>query len=754
MAPFGLRSALALCSLGGAVGETIARSEIEASSSANPIRRVVSMLQMMEQKIQEEGKKEKDLFDKFQCYCKTGTSDLSASISAAEAKITQDTSSLEQATAQKAQLEQELEAHKQDRVDAKEALAKASALREKEAAVYAKHSAEHKTNVAALSKAIAALDKGMTGFLQTSTGARLRQMTIDMDLSAADRDMLSAFLSTGASAEYAPRSGQISGILKEMKDTMEKDLAEMTSAEEASIKDFEELSAAKTKEIEVNGAAIETKTGRHGQLGLEIVALKEDLDDTSKALLDDRSFLKDLDKNCATKQQEWEERSATRAEELVALSETIKLLNDDEALELFKKTLPSPALLQTEGSMRTVCHRAIDTLKALRDSSTGRGDPRLDLVMLALKGRSKNFDKVLKMIDDMVSLLGREQADDDSKKVYCEGALDKTEDEKKALEQQIEDHEKSMADAKEGIATLTEELAALAAGIKALDKAVVEATETRQAENAEYKETMAANKAAKELLGVAKNRLAKFYTPKLYKSAPKRELSAEDRIFVNNGGTAPPTQAPGGIANTGISPVLAQVAAHVARRSAGLVAPPPPPETWDAYGKKGQEHSGVVAMLDMLVADLDKQMTEADVEEKDSQKEYESFMEDSKTKRSADAKLIAEKEGHKAQLETTLQKTSQEHKDAMKQAMGKAEQLRDLHLECDWLMSNFDARKEARAGEVESLKKAKAVLSGADFAFVQKTVARRSQLRGAIAERSRAADLCGSGSLFSAAEAT
>eukprot|EP00429_Kryptoperidinium_foliaceum_P018639 CAMPEP_0176036224 /NCGR_PEP_ID=MMETSP0120_2-20121206/17939_1 /TAXON_ID=160619 /ORGANISM="Kryptoperidinium foliaceum, Strain CCMP 1326" /LENGTH=733 /DNA_ID=CAMNT_0017369611 /DNA_START=53 /DNA_END=2254 /DNA_ORIENTATION=+ len=733
MAPLGLRSALALCGLAAAAGKTISRAEVDTSSSANPIRRVVSMLQNMQQKVTAEGKREKELFEKFQCYCTTGASDLSASISAAEAKITQDTSSLEQATAQKAQLEQDLAEHQKDRSDAKEALAKARALREKEAKAYAKESSEYKTNVAALGKAIMALDKGMTGFLQTSTGALLRKLTINMDMSNADRDMLSAFLSTGASQKYAPASGQIVGILKEMKDTMEKDLAEMTSTEEAAVKDFEELSAAKTKEVEAHGAAIESKTERHGQVGLEIVALQEDLDDTSKALSGDKEFLQDLDKNCATKKQEWEERSKTRAEELVALADTIKLLNDDEALDLFKKTLPSAALLQTEGSFRLIRQHAVNALKAARGNAAGRGDPRLDMVMLALQGRSKNFDKVLKMIDDMVSLLGKEQTDDDAKKVYCEGALDKTEDEKKALERQIEDHEKSMADAKEGIATLTEELASLAAGIKSLDKAVAEATETRKDENAEYKDTMAANKAAKELLGVAKNRLAKFYTPKIYKAPPKRELSAEDRIFVNNGGTPPPTEAPTGIAGTDISPVLAQIAARTQRRDAGLVAPPPPPETWDAYAKKGQEHNGVVAMLDMLVADLDKQMTEADVEEKDSQKEYESFMEDSKRKRATDAQLIAEKEGYKAELETELQKTSQDHKVAMQQAMGRAEQLRDLHLECDWLMSNFDARKEARTGEIESLKNAKAVLSGADFALVERT-ARRTQLRGSAAK--------------------
>ena len=78
-------------------------------------------------------------------------------------------------------------------------------------------------------------------------------------------------------------------------------------------------------------------------------------------------------------------------------------------------------------------------------SAGSRKDPRMDLVMLALTGKSKNFDNVLKMIDEMVALLGREQTDDDDKKAYCEANLDKNEDELKALENTIQDLEKAIA---------------------------------------------------------------------------------------------------------------------------------------------------------------------------------------------------------------------------------------------------------------------------------------------------------------------
>merc|ERR1719281_691761 len=275
------------------------------------------------------------------------------------------------------------------------------------------------------------------------------------------------------------------------------------------------------------------------------------------------------------------------------------------------------------------------------------------------------------------------------------------------------------------IETLADEIDALEDGIKKLDKDVTEATETREEENKLYVETMAADNAAKDLIGVAKNRLAKFYTPKLYKPPPKIELTAEERVFVNEGGTLAPTAPPGGIAGTGVT-VLAEVHAH--SREHNDVAPAPPPETWSAYKTKGEENAGVTDMLNMLLADLDKEIQEMTVDEKDAQAEYEKFMEDAASKRAADSASIAEKEGAKADLEAELLKLTTEHKDTLMAIMTKEAEIKDLHLDCDWLLTNFEARKAARAGEVDSLTKAKAVLSGADYSLVQTASAR--SLRG------------------------
>jgi len=696
--------------LGLLTGLSLAEDSLNA---ANPIRRVVTLLAKMQSSVAAEGEKEKKLFEEFMCYCKNGVDDLEASIDAAETKIPQVESALKEATAAQTQLKKEIEQHKANVADAKKTIATATALREKEAAAFATESSDLKTNVAALGKATAAIEAGTAGsFLQSSSAmTALRKMTVDADMNSVDREMLTSFLSQGQG--YAPQSGQIVGILKQMKDTMEANLAEITAAEEEAIKTFEALMAAKKKEIDANTAALESKLERVGQTGLDIVQMKEDLDDTKKALAADKQFLAELQKGCATKQAEWDERCKVRADELLALADTIKILNDDDALDLFKKTLPSPSLIQTQMSSKVMRKRALAVLQVVQAHSKS---PRLDFIALALReGNRGPFDKVIGMIDEMVAILGKEQTTDDDKKAYCEAELDKTEDEKKALERKVDDLGSALDDTKGMISTLTEEIAALVEGIKNLDKSVAEATENRKAENAEYKELMAADTAAEKLLAMAGNRLAKFYTPKLYVAPPKQELSAEQRIAVNMGSEAAPTE----------PPMLAQIKQH----GAASVAPPPPPETWGAYKKKGEEHGGVVAMLNMLKADLAKEMQTATVDEEDAQAEYEKMMADSAEKRRVDSESLADKESAKADLESKALKLKEEETATMKEVLGKADTLKTLHLECDWLVSNFEVRKEARAGEIDALKKAKAVLSGADYSFIQTSA---SNLRGSF----------------------
>jgi len=272
--------------------------------------------------------------------------------------------------------------------------------------------------------------------------------------------------------------------------------------------------------------------------------------------------------------------------------------------------------------------------------------------------------------------------------------------------------ETSSATTSDAIASVTQELASLEAGIKALDKSVAQATEQRKAEHADFQELMSSDSAAKELLSFAKNRLNKFYSPKLYKPAPKTELSAEDRIFVSEGGTPPPAAPPGGIAGTGIS-AFAQVSVHMR----DVVAPPPPPETFGAYTKKSGENTGVISMIDLLVKDLDKEMTVSSTDEKAAQADYEDMMKNSAEKRILDSKAITDKASTKADLEEDLEAHNAAGANAKAELLATSEFVADLHADCDWLMKNADARKAARDNEISNLGNAKAVLSGADYSL-------------------------------------
>merc|ERR1719446_1300001 len=323
----------------------------------------------------------------------------------------------------------------------------------------------------------------MGGFLQTNAASAIKELSITMDMSSVDREMLASFLSNKAG--YAPAGGEIVGILKTMEDEMAASLTEATNTENAAIAAFEQLKAAKTKEINALQASIESKMTRVGELGVKVAEMVNDLEDTKEDLAESKKFLADLDVNCANKKKEWSMYQKMQGEELLALADTIKVLNDDDALELFKKTLPGAAssLVQVAVTNLVVQKKALNALKSVR---TNGKDPRVDLLEVALRGGKIGFGKIIKMIDELVAALQKEQAEDEGKKDWCEAELDKTEDAKKGLLQDEADLETAIEDAKESISTLKVEIEALDDGIKALDKEVADATETRKEEHEDF----------------------------------------------------------------------------------------------------------------------------------------------------------------------------------------------------------------------------------------------------------------------------
>merc|ERR1719440_271906 len=212
----------------------------------------------------------------------------------------------------------------------------------------------------------------------------------------------------GKQGDYSAGSGEIVGVLKALKDEMDKDLNGAVGDEEAAAKGFEELSAAKKSEISAASEAIESKTVRSGQLAVSVTTTADDIEDTTAEMKETEAFVANLASQCATKKKEWAERCAMRAEEIAAVSQAIKILNDDDALDLFKKTLSlsqssSIRFLQTS-TTQAYSLRASKLLAEVA-SKDSKHSQQLAFIQFGLKAKAVDFSKILAQIDGMVKVL-------------------------------------------------------------------------------------------------------------------------------------------------------------------------------------------------------------------------------------------------------------------------------------------------------------------------------------------------------------
>jgi hypothetical protein len=687
-----------------------------AETGVNPIRKVVTLMQEMQKEVEAEGEAEAALFKKFDCYCKGNTDKLKEQGSSSSAAAEEASAKAKAETSEKKQVDEDLAGAKKDRAAAKEDLAKAQALRTKEANLYAETNADALANLDATTQAISALEKGMgASFMQTAVGSKVKaiieKQAENMDVD--DKETISAFLEAGG--DYQPASGQIVGILKNMKDEMEKAIGEAKSAEDSAISSFGELKGAKQKEIAATTDAIESLTKRSGELAVSIVQNKNAAKDASEEAADAAEFLANLKTSCATKEEEWAGRQATRADELEAISKAIAILNEDDALDLFKKTLKTPktvvtqaaAFLQKSEGKASELSQVRAQISALKGNKLSAGVALMQNAMLGqIKSMQKSgkvdFSKVLKMIDDMVALLVKEQSDDEKSKEWCNVEFDTSDDEKKKLTGEVKSLDSAIAEKKDNIAALSADVAALNEKVASLDKTVAEATAQRKSENAEFTSTLQANNMAIQLIGKAKNKLLQFYNPDLATSETPVQKSLGDQLADGSYNDNQMTQA-------------AAVPAFVQLASSSKTAQP---ATWEgSYGKKDQKSGSIMALMDKLAGELKTEVKESEMEEKESQKDYEELLGEAQKTRADDVKTTADKSAAKADEEVALTETKRTHALTSTALAENATYIADLHKQCDFIVATFEERREARTNEVEGLKKAKAVLSGASYSF-------------------------------------
>jgi hypothetical protein len=681
---------------------------VDREEGGNPIRKVVSLMQNMQKEIEAEGAKEKELFDKFMCFCNGNSADLTKNVADAKAKIDELSSKLKSSEAEKSQADQDIVGHKSDQASSEKDLSEATAVREKESAEAAASIADSETNIEAVGSAIPALEKGMgaAALMQMPNADRLGKIFDGYPFKdETDRKNLLAFFQS--SGDYVPQSGQIVGIMKQLKDEMEATLAETKDDEAKAVATFASLKSSKESEIETSKEAIETKTLRSGELSVTIVETQDALEDQTVELADSEKFLNNLDEQCATKQKEWDERQKVRAQEVAAVSEAIEILNDDDALDTFKKAIPSAsfaqdgiALLQRSSRKASPLQRSA-TIMAKMTHKPLVHSPQSSLMLFTLKsklqrmarsGTTGGFDGVTKMIDDLVEVEKKEQTDDDTEKPWCNGEFDKSSREETSEKHEIEVLEADLAQKTDQLAEYEEDIATMSEQISELDKAVADATEERKEGHEQYLEETHMSQVAVELVEKARQRMLKFYNPVLYKAPPKRERTMEEKII--DGG------------------FFAQVRRTL--RLTSKVAPPVAPETFDgAAPEKNNKSTGVIALLDQIIGDLKDDLKESERSEKSAQKDYQTLMSDSQAKRQGLTQGIKSREAEKAGIAIKKEDTEEkEHADETDVLLIE-KHVSELHGSCDFILNNYDVRREARAQELEELKNAKAALAGA-----------------------------------------
>merc|ERR1712050_390060 len=266
------------------------------------------------------------------------------------------------------------------------ALDQATAIREKQLAEFNGEEKDLLESISALKAAITVLSKHHGGSLLQLPRSHMLGVATTLQhemqkharilqgvLTLSERKAANAFIqapedyfdaSPTFKQSYAPQSGEIFGILRQMKETFETNLSDAQKEEMANQKAYEDLKAAKEAEIAAGQAQIDTKTQELADTDEKLAQAKEDIEDTRNSLAADEKFLMMLKEKCQMTDKEWEERQKTRQLEMEAVSKALAILSGDDAQDLFTRTF-NPALLQADSSLQSSRRaRASKVLKA------------------------------------------------------------------------------------------------------------------------------------------------------------------------------------------------------------------------------------------------------------------------------------------------------------------------------------------------------------------------------------------------------
>merc|ERR1719172_58167 len=362
------------------------------------------------------------------------------------------------------------------------------------------------------------------------------------------------------------------------------------------------------------------------------------LEDTQAQLAMDVEFLKNLKEKCATMDADYDKRVKDRLTEIDAVSDTIKILNSDESFEAFDKQ-EAPVFLQTDSSVQK--ERRQKAVSALQRAARVSGSPQIAL--LAASAQLDAFTEIKALIDKMVSELSTQQKDEVAFRDWCISELNTNErdtthayDKKASLEAKI-------ADLTKNIEKLTKDIDASKAAVKEMMNQMKRASETREAENADFQTTVSDHRVMSMILTKALDRMKQVYA-----------LLQQQGLKPG----APHIQTSGTHTDPGNGPAK--------------------------FKKYGQNAGGdkVVAMLEDVMADSKKMENDAAAGEQDAQAAYEMFMKDSNKSIKSMLRANVNMSEEKAKAEEALSRDETDFKATMKTLESLSDELGDLHQTC------------------------------------------------------------------------
>jgi len=649
---------------------------LEQSGAMNPASRIVEVLKDMQAQLQKEQDTDEEIYEKLACWCETNDKEKSKAIEDAEQHLNNLDSTIQKMIALSETLKVEIGGLEDEVAKNVKALDTASALREKQSSEFIAEEKEMVQSIQSLGAAVTVLSKHHDGSLisqktlnevAATAKAALEKhaMLLQGTITPSQKRALMTFskvslaqVSQPAQA-YAPQSGEIFGILRQMKETFEADLSESQKEEIASAQVFAEVKAAKQAEIKAGQASLQDKKQQLANSEETLAQAREDKEDTEASLSADEKFLMNLKDKCSETDSEWEVRQKARAEELEAISKAISILHSDDARDLFSKTYSS-AFVQISRS-GTNDRRKL-AAAVLAEAAAKTHNPVLS--SLATSVRLDAFTRVKKAIDDMVGNLIEEKDTEIKTRDNCIEELNTNEKEtgkelhtKTNLQTKIEGLEMNIKGLNTTINSMKEEIAEL-------NTQKTRASEDRQAQKADFDGTVADQRETQALLQKAYDTLKGVYESK----------TADVGLIQKKAAQAPPAQ-------------------------------------FDTY-EKNKGGTGVLGLLEHIMNEAKAMEAEAIKAEQDSRDAYDKFKQDTTDSIAAKQDAITDRTSEMSRDQGLLTETKSEYDGTVAELEALAKDEGDLHASCDYILKNFEARQEARDQEVEALRQAKAYLSG------------------------------------------